>query len=110
MSRMKHPWPRGGRGGRAHSLVPRPKLAVTEGLGTRLARACAIMCSCPWKRNNTALRVRTGATMAVPSQPLEGFYFDELSKIRVIEPDTAGETQELKDECKEFVESERFSN
>ena len=48
--------------------------------------------------------------MAVPSQPLEGFYFDELSKIRVIEPDTAGETQELKDECKEFVESEKFSN
>ena len=44
--------------------------------------------------------------MAVPSQPLEGFYFDELSKVRVIEPDTAGETQELKDECKEFVESE----
>jgi len=42
--------------------------------------------------------------MAVPSQPLEGFYFDELSKVRVIEPDTAGETQELKDECKEFVE------
>ena len=46
--------------------------------------------------------------MAVPSQPVEGFYFDELSKVRVIEPDTAEQTQELKDECKEFVDSELF--
>ena len=44
--------------------------------------------------------------MAVPSQPLEGFYYDELSKIRVIEPETGGQTQELKEECKEFVDSE----
>ena len=43
--------------------------------------------------------------MSVPSQPLEGFYFDELSKIRVVEPDTAEQTQGLKDECKEFVDS-----
>ena len=44
--------------------------------------------------------------MSVPSQPLVGFYFDELSKVRVIEPDAAAQTQELKDECKEFVDSE----
>lgn len=43
--------------------------------------------------------------MSVPSQPTEGFYYDELSKIRVIEPQVAGDTQELKDECKEFVDS-----
>ena len=46
--------------------------------------------------------------MAVPTQPVDGLYFDELSKVRVIEPDTAEQTQELKDECKEFVDSERI--
>lgn len=44
--------------------------------------------------------------MAVPTQPAEGLYYDELSKVRVIDPETAGETQELKDECKDFVDSE----
>ena len=44
--------------------------------------------------------------MAVPVQPVDGFYYDELSKVRVVEPDTAEQTEELKDECKEFVESE----
>ena len=43
--------------------------------------------------------------MAVPAQPLEGFFFDELSKVRVVEPETAEQTQELKEECKDFVES-----
>ena len=42
--------------------------------------------------------------MAVPTQPTEGMYYDELSKVRVIEPDTAGKTQGLKDECKDFVD------
>ena len=40
----------------------------------------------------------------MPTQPTEGMYYDELSKVRVIEPDTAGKTQELKDECKDFVD------
>lgn len=44
--------------------------------------------------------------MSVPVQPIEGFHYDELSKIRVIDPDIAGQTQELKEECKEFVDSE----
>lgn len=43
--------------------------------------------------------------MSVPTQPLEGFHYDELSKIRVIDPTVAGETTELKEECKEFVDS-----
>jgi hypothetical protein len=34
-----------------------------------------------------------------------GLYFDELSKIRVLEPEVAQETNELKEECKDFVES-----
>ena len=46
------------------------------------------------------------ARMSVPTQPLEGFHYDELSKIRVIDPAIATETTELKEECKEFVDSE----
>ena len=44
--------------------------------------------------------------MSVPTQPVDGFYYDELSKIRALDPEIAGRTQELKDECKEFVDSE----
>ena len=46
--------------------------------------------------------------MSVPTQPIEGFHYDELSKIRVIEPNIAADTEELKDECKEFVDSKTF--
>lgn len=34
-----------------------------------------------------------------------GLFFDELNKIRVVEPDISTETEELQSECKEFVES-----
>lgn len=34
-----------------------------------------------------------------------GFYFDELNKLRVLEPDVGQSTSELKEECKEFVDS-----
>lgn len=34
-----------------------------------------------------------------------GFYFDELNKLRVLEPDVSQKTTELKEECKEFVDS-----
>ena len=43
--------------------------------------------------------------MAVPIDQNRGYYFDDLSKIRVVEPDTANNTQELKENCKEFVDS-----
>ncbi|KAK3782952.1 hypothetical protein RRG08_065863 [Elysia crispata] len=33
-----------------------------------------------------------------------GLHFDELNKIRVLEPDVAQQTKELKEECKEFVD------
>ena len=36
----------------------------------------------------------------------EGFYFDELNKVRVLEPEVSQETMKLKEECKEFVDSE----
>lgn len=34
-----------------------------------------------------------------------GLHFDELNKIRVLEPDTSQQTNELKEECKEFLDS-----
>jgi hypothetical protein len=34
-----------------------------------------------------------------------GLYFDELSKIRVLEPEVAQETNKLNEECRDFVES-----
>lgn len=34
-----------------------------------------------------------------------GLYLDELNKIRLLEPESAQQTTELKDECKEFVDS-----
>jgi intraflagellar transport protein 20 len=37
--------------------------------------------------------------------PKSGLFFDELSKIRVLEPEVAQETNELKEECRDFVES-----
>nr|CAD7416996.1 unnamed protein product [Timema poppensis] len=33
-----------------------------------------------------------------------GLYFDELNKIRVLEPEVSHQTNQLKEECKEFVE------
>ena len=44
--------------------------------------------------------------MAVPTQPLAGYFYDELSKIRVLEPETAKTTEDMREECKEFVDSE----
>lgn len=48
--------------------------------------------------------------MSVPTQPLDGFHYDELSKIKVIDPVIATDTAELKEECKEFVEREILNN
>ena len=33
-----------------------------------------------------------------------GLYLDELNKIRLLEPESAQQTNELKDECKDFVD------
>jgi len=33
-----------------------------------------------------------------------GLHFDELNKIRVLEPEVAAQTNELKDECKDFLD------
>lgn len=46
--------------------------------------------------------------MADESLAAAGLYIDELNKIRVLEPEVAQETAELKDECKEFVDSKAY--
>ncbi|XP_072548144.1 intraflagellar transport protein 20 homolog isoform X2 [Salminus brasiliensis] len=33
-----------------------------------------------------------------------GLHFDELNKLRILEPDVGQKTTELKEECKEFVD------
>uniref|UniRef100_A0A0P4WEJ1 Intraflagellar transport protein 20 n=1 Tax=Scylla olivacea TaxID=85551 RepID=A0A0P4WEJ1_SCYOL len=45
--------------------------------------------------------------MADESLAAAGLYIDELNKIRVLEPEVAQQTAELKDECKEFVDKIR---
>lgn len=49
--------------------------------------------------------------VAMAKDPLAeaGFYFDELNKLRVLEPDVSQRTSELKEECKEFVDSKHWT-
>lgn len=37
-----------------------------------------------------------------------GIYIDDLSKIRVLEPEVANQTNKLKEECQNFVSSEFY--
>lgn len=37
-----------------------------------------------------------------------GLHFDELNKLRVLEPDVSQKTTELNEECEDFVDSEFF--
>lgn len=48
--------------------------------------------------------------VAMAKDPLAeaGFHF-ELNKLRVLEPDVCQETLELKEQCKEFVDSKQDS-
>lgn len=34
-----------------------------------------------------------------------GLYLDDLNKIRLLDPESAQQTGELKDECKDFIDS-----
>ncbi|KAM3933266.1 intraflagellar transport protein 20 homolog [Leptodactylus fuscus] len=42
--------------------------------------------------------------MAKDSLSEAGLHFDELNKLRILDPDVSQQTTELKEECKEFVE------
>lgn len=48
--------------------------------------------------------------VAMAGDPLAeaGFYFDDLNKLRVLEPDVSQKTSELKEECNEFVDSKHW--
>lgn len=50
-------------------------------------------------------------SVAMAKDPLAeaGLHFDELNKLRVLEPEVGQKTTELKEECKEFVDSKRRS-
>jgi len=50
------------------------------------------------------LRIPT-EKMADEALSRAGLHFDELNKIRVLEPEVQAQTSELKEECKEFVDS-----
>lgn len=39
-----------------------------------------------------------------------GIYIDDLSKIRVLEPDVANQANKLKEECQNFITSEFYRN
>ena len=43
--------------------------------------------------------------MAEEALARAGLYIDELNKIRVLDPEAAQQTNELKEECKEFLDS-----
>lgn len=43
--------------------------------------------------------------MSVESLRKTGLYFDDLNKIRVLDPEASQKTNLLKDECKEYVNS-----
>ena len=49
-----------------------------------------------------------GLNMEIPvpadHQDGGGIFFDEMSKVRVLEPEVSQSTHELKTECKEFVD------
>ncbi|XP_068126344.1 intraflagellar transport protein 20 homolog [Hyperolius riggenbachi] len=42
--------------------------------------------------------------MAKDSLSEAGLHFDELNKLRILDPDVAQQTAELKEECREFVD------
>ena len=44
--------------------------------------------------------------MAKIEQPVPGLFFDDLSKIRILESESATQTSELKEECQDFIDSE----
>ena len=49
--------------------------------------------------------LRIPKKMADEALSRAGLHFDELNKIRVLEPEVQQQTSELKEECKDFVDS-----
>lgn len=53
-------------------------------------------------------RIGVGSVTAMAKDILgeAGLHFDELNKLRVLDPEVTQQTIELKEECKDFVDSE----
>ena len=49
--------------------------------------------------------VPSPVVMATDPLAEAGFHFDDLNKLRVLDPEVGQKTSELKEECKEFVDS-----
>ena len=54
------------------------------------------------------IQVGAGFSVAMAKDILgeAGLHFDELNKLRVLDPEVTQQTIELKEECKDFVDSE----
>lgn len=50
--------------------------------------------------------VPPGPGMAQAALGAAGLHFDELNKLRVLEPEVAAQTAQLREECRAFVDSE----
>lgn len=52
-------------------------------------------------------QARSPGLLDMAKDPLAeaGLHFDELNKLRVLDPDVSQKTTELKEECKDFVDS-----
>lgn len=68
---------------------------------------CSLFKQCVSLFHSSFWLCRVAGPAAMAKDPLAeaGFYFDELNKLRVLEPDVSQKTSELKEECKEFVDS-----
>lgn len=65
----------------------------------------AIIIEYNYNFGHAGLGFATGAqTMAKDALAEAGCYFDELNKLRALEPDVSQKTAELKEDCKEFLD------
>lgn len=57
---------------------------------------------------NVIITVLTGSPVAMAKDPLaEASFYFELNRLRVLEPEVSQKTLELREECKEFVDSKQ---
>lgn len=57
---------------------------------------------------NVIITVLTGSSVAMAKDPLaEASFYFELNRLRVLEPEVSQKTLELREECKEFVDSKQ---
>uniref|UniRef100_A0AAV2J3T6 Complex 1 LYR protein domain-containing protein n=1 Tax=Knipowitschia caucasica TaxID=637954 RepID=A0AAV2J3T6_KNICA len=57
-------------------------------------------------KTSLLLKIQGSQTGTMAKEPLSdaGFYFDDLNKLRVLDPEVTHSTSELKEECRDFVD------